>query len=574
MDLLVRPIPRQETEDRDTSDREEQAVRLGASGLCSALLMLAAARPAFAGDSLESRLPPGGFHDVVWQDPFPGKWQTVDVTQKGIAPDAGDVTAKLQALLDGLTEPTILCFPPGMYRFGKITVRKGNVILKGAGPKQTVFQPPKDGTVLAWWGSGGKYDYARLGPEYQPRQVTADVPPGATVVPVSNTKGLQPGDMVLVEEDLEKWSYDDARRGRGGVFLVTKVEADRIAVDLPLALGLDQVQRDKKNAIVAKLNPVRNVGLEGVRIVMPDERGEKASSLFLKRVYNAYIRNVESFNPSRHHVEICYSRQVVLEGCFFDEAKEKGGGGYGYGASVRDLSTLCKVENNIFRDLRHAMATEVGVNYCVFAYNLDVDRVRDLAHSPNAPPQCRDEKWINSRKLNGITDAFITSEVAAHGNFPHQVLLEGNVFYIACVDRSHHTNGPHFFFRNCALGQPRKYGWWQEGAGIVVMGVNDDQVIVGNFLRNDSVILLQKHEDPRTSQNTLIAGNVVKGQVDWGPLPAETKLPPSLYLKERPAFWPKDLAWPPFGPDAAGAASAKIPAQLRYERESKPDAKK
>jgi hypothetical protein len=525
---------------------------------------------ALLGESLESRLPPGGFRDVVWQDPFPGKWQTVDVTQKGIAPGAEDVTAKLQALIDGLTEPTILSFPPGTYRFGKITIAKGNLIIKGAGPKETIFRPFQDGTLFCWWGAGGRYEYAKLGPEYQPRQVTSDVAPGGTVVPVADTKDLQPGDMVLVEEDLEKWSYSAAQRGLGGVFLITKVENDRITLDLPLALGLAQVQADKRNAIVAKLNPVRHVGLEGVRIAMPDERGSKSTTLFLKRVYNAFIRNVESYNPSRHHAEICYSRQVVVEGCLFDEAKDKGGGGYGYGVNLRDLSTLCKVENNIFRDLRHTLATEVGANYCIFAYNLNVDRVRDRCHGPNAPAECRDQKWINNRQLNGITSAFITSDICAHGNYPHNVLLEGNVFYNGCVDRSHTTNGPHVFFRNGALGQPRLYGWWQEGAGIVVMGENDNQVVVGNCLYNDSGILLQKHQDARTSQNTLIAGNIVKGQVEWGPLPADTKLPPSLYLKERPAFWPKDLPWPAFGPDVADLASARIPAQLRYERQSLP----
>ncbi len=533
--------------------------------LCVSIMLIVLCMLAHAStDNLESRLPPGGFRDVTWQDPFPGKWQVVDVTQKGITPDGGDVTAKLQSLIDGITEPTILSFPAGTYHFGHITIKKSNLILRGAGPKQSVIRPPEDGMVFSWWGSGGSYDYAKLGPQYQPRRITADVAPGASTLTLTDAASLNTGDMVLVEEDLDRWSYPEARRSRGGVFQITGVSGKQVTLDLPLAIGLSDVQPDKKNAILAKLIPVRNVGIEGFRIVMPDEPGEKASALFLKRVSNAYIRNMEVYNPSRHHVEICYSRQVVVEGCFFDEAKEKGGGGYGYGVDLRDVSTRCKIENNIFRDLRHAMATEAGASYGIFAYNLDVDRVRNLALSPGAPPECRDEKWINSKQRNGITSAFITSEVAAHGNFAHHILFEGNLFYIACVDRSHETNGPHFFFRNCALGQPPKYGWWQEGAGFVIMGINDNQVVVGNYLRNNSVILMQKGEDPRTSLNSLIAGNVVKGMTDWGSLPVNTRLPASLFLKSRPAYWPKDLAWPPFGPDVPGSATAKIPAQLRY----------
>ncbi|MBI5832503.1 MAG: hypothetical protein HZB16_09385 [Armatimonadetes bacterium] len=513
-------------------------------------------------DSLEQRLPPGGFRDVAWQDPYPGGWQTVDVTTRGIAPGAPDVTKPLQTLIDALTTPTILVFPAGTYHFGKIAPCS-NLIIRGAGPQQTLFRPVADGTLFWWWGHGGRYEYAQLGPEYQPRQVTAEVAPGAVVVPLADTRGLAKGDLVLVEEDLEHFSYPDSKRSRGGVFVVERVEADRITLDLPLAIGLDQVAKEGKNAIVAKLNPLRNVGLEGVGITMPANGGEKTSTLFFKRVQNAYLRNVESVNPSRHHVEICYSRQVVVEGCTFIEAQDKGPGGTGYGVEFRDLSTLCKAENNTFRDLRHAMATETGANYCIFGYNLNVDRVRDLAHSPQAGPECRDEKWINSAQRNGLTSAFITADVVAHGNFPHQILLEGNVFYVGCVDHSHTVNGPHFLFRNRALGQPKLYAWWQEGCGLVIEGENDNQVLVGNTLANDSKILLMKHTFERTSQGSLIAGNVLSGQVDWGPLPAGTKLPASLYLKARPAWWPADLAWPAFGPNTP--ADARIPAQVRYK---------
>ncbi|MGD0090993.1 MAG: hypothetical protein ABSE73_13830, partial [Planctomycetota bacterium] len=312
-----------------------------------------------------------------------------------------------------------------------------------------------------------------------------------------------------------------------------------------------------------------NVGFEGFRVVMPDAIPEKAfrqGRIFhLKRARNVYLRNIETSNPYKHHVEVAYSHQVVIEGCFFDEAKEKGPGGYGYGVNLRDLSTLCKVENCVLKDLRHFLATETGASYCIYAYNFSVDRLRDFMHSPEAPKDRVNEAWINQKSQNGITSGFITADVVAHGNFPHHVLLEGNVFYNGCVDISHTTNGPHFFFRNKPLGQPKNYAYWQEGCGIAIMGENDNQVIVGNYLANDSEILLQKHDAPRGPRNVLIAGNVVQGKTDWGPLPVDTKLPPSLYLKEKPAFWPKDLAWPAYGPDVEASPRNEIPAQVRFE---------
>ncbi|MGD0090356.1 MAG: glycosyl hydrolase family 28-related protein, partial [Planctomycetota bacterium] len=191
--------------------------------------------------ALAERLPVGGFRDVTWADPCPGRWQTLDVTSRGVSPGEADVTKALQAVLDGLDAPTILHFPAGTYRFSMISVRKGNVILKGAGPERTIFRPLNDGTVFELLGKGGWYEWPKLSKEWQPRPVTADVPAGAVVVPVADTAGLKPDDAVLVVENLERFSYADAKRGRGGVFVLTKVEPQRVTLNLPLAIGLEKV---------------------------------------------------------------------------------------------------------------------------------------------------------------------------------------------------------------------------------------------------------------------------------------------------------------------------------------------
>ncbi|MCW8133387.1 MAG: hypothetical protein KIS92_23795 [Planctomycetota bacterium] len=537
--------------------------------LATGLLFLLVLTASAAEDPLQRLAPPGGFPNPEWVDPAPGKWATVDVTQKGVTPGDQDQTAQVQALVDGTPGPAILHFPAGTYCIGKITLRRGDLIIRGDGPDKTVFKSTKDGTVFLFQGVGGTYDYKYLSAEYQPRAVTAEVPAGGRVVPLADTSKLAPGDLVIVEEDLNEWTYDSARRGRGGVFAVEKVEPNQITLDLPLALGLEKVKPDEKRAIVAKMKPLRNTGLENFRIELPAQKGETGSAIYYKRCQNAYVRNVEVWNPSQHHLEAQTCRGVIVSGCFFDEAKSKGGGGYGYGVLFRDLSTLCKAENNIFKDLRHTLATEVGASYCVFAYNLNVDRVRDRCMQPDVSGDVGTEKWINSRAANGISEAMLTADVVAHGNMPHTNLLEGNVFYNGCVDISHKLNGPQYFFRNRPLGQPKKYGYWQEGAGIVVMGANDGQVIVGNYLANESTILLQKHDAPRSAEHCFIAANVVKGATDWGALPPNTALPKSLFLKDRPAWWPKDLAWPAYGPDVPASATNKIPAQVRWEQQYK-----
>jgi len=179
--------------------------------------------------------------------------------------------------------------------------------------------------------------------------------------------------------------------------------------------------------------------------------------------------------------------------------------------------------------------------------------------------------------LHGLREPTIIYFPSGTYRFTGITMRTGNVFYNACVDVSHNINGPHFLingphflFRNKALGQPKYYGWWQESCGITIMGENDGQIVVGNVLANDSKIFLHKHSAPRLPEDTLIVGNVVKGETDWGPMPADTKLPRSLYLTEKPSFWPEDLAWPPFGPDVPESGQSKLPAQLRYEARTAP----
>jgi hypothetical protein len=71
------------------------------------------------------------------------------------------------------------------------------------------------------------------------------------------------------------------------------------------------------------------------------------------------------------------------------------------------------------------------------------------------------------------------------------------------------------------------------------------------------------HDDPATL-DLLRHGNydTVSGATRWHDHIASHDLPPSLYLRGKPA-WFGDLPWPPYGPDAPGALENKIPAQVR-----------
>ena len=59
--------------------------------------------------------------------------------------------------------------------------------------------------------------------------------------------------------------------------------------------------------------------------------------------------------------------------------------------------------------------------------------------------------------------------------------------------------------------------------------------------------------------------NETAGQIEWDPKIGERKLPASLYLKARPAFFGAH-AWPAIGPDVEPHVGF-LPAKDRYDRE-------
>jgi len=56
------------------------------------------------------------------------------------------------------------------------------------------------------------------------------------------------------------------RSGIGGALMITQVTPGSITVNLPLAVGLRDVKNPAKQALVAKLQPARNICIEDLKI--------------------------------------------------------------------------------------------------------------------------------------------------------------------------------------------------------------------------------------------------------------------------------------------------------------------
>lgn len=115
------------------------------------------------------------------------------------------------------------------------------------------------------------------------------------------------------------------------------------------------------------------------------DRNDMGNNILLNSAYNCWITGVESNKPYRNHVYIQgdYTRvtnHVTVSGCLFDNAANQGGGGFGYGTYLGDLTEKCLIENNIFLRLRHGIVLADRSKFNVVGYNY----IREPINSDNS----------------------------------------------------------------------------------------------------------------------------------------------------------------------------------------------
>jgi hypothetical protein len=236
------------------------------------------------------------------------------------------------------------------------------------------------------------------------------------------------------------------------------------------------------------------------------------------------IDGVRSRNTNFGHIVIEASARVTVTRCDIAESFGYGGGGRGYGVVCQFTASDCRIEDNIFSDLRHSMLMQAGANGNVFAYNSSV----------------------NARWTEFPNDA--AGDVVFHGNWVFGNLVEGNDVCHIVVDNSHGANG---WFNTILRNRSREYGLYMGASPYA-----DSTTIMGNEITNTGLI---KGLFITGGAGLINIGNIVKGKLTP---PQLSIVPPASFLYSmRPPSYQGSI-WPPHGA-MDPAQRDTIPARMR-----------
>ena len=426
---------------------------------------------------------------------------------------ADDRMALLNAMAALGGAPGIVYLPTGQFRVSHSLPLPSGTVLRGAGADSTrilldLGGTGDDGLVVSSFDIGS--DIALVGaPVF-----------GSERIRVADASTLAPGDWVEIVEDNGIWDINPAgwaAESMGHIARITAVAGDSVVLSEPFRHDLDAAANPRLRIV----KPKQDVGIECLAIERLGS-GPTGSNIFFYNAVNCWVRDVDSYKSCGAHVLATRSSHLEIAGNYFHEAwVYDGSGTRGYGVCLTRHTTSCRVEDNVFRKLRHAMMVKQGANGNVFADN--------YSREPN--------------RSEAIPD--FSGDISLHGHFAFANLFEGNIVQNIFTDDYWGPSGPlNTFYRNRA-----------ELYGVVSTSAATNRQTYGNNEVPNTGSLLGNYYLLGTDH--LESGNVVQGVLT--PPGTVEVARRSLFRANAPGYW-DTMPWP-----AIGNSSGQInPAQTRW----------
>lgn len=485
----------------------------------------------------------------------------------------------IQAAIDACPSGQVVQLDPGTFTVAStITITQG-VVLRGSGyqgaPAGTTIVKSGGGTVIAIGTARDSTCYGGTG-----YALTQDGATGSSTLSVgSASANLAAGDLALVD------AVDDATIQQGDCTYFKRVSgrsaSQRVevqAVDgatgsLALTSPLHWTFRSgtpyQAQVTRAAGAPTKWAGIEHLRIQGGSNTGylgQMAGGIDVSNAAYCWIKDVQTDGTiGGMHVALTGTYRCVVRDSFIHHSANYGFGTDCYGIVLRCGSADNLVENNIVRYMNKPILFNVSGGGNVVAYNY------------------ADNSWATPAAWQEVN-------IDSHCSLPHMELMEGNWAPHMGATITHGNAGYLTYYRNYASSQfapPAVYGSTDTQSGNVTAlqfdGGDIAMNVAGNVLGTAGVSTAYDAYDSSFPSIFLLGvqglgatdvaatslyrhGNfdTVHGATVWDPGTATRTLPQSLYLQQKPGWWPSGTPWPWTGPDLSPMVGT-LPAKARSD---------
>ena len=512
------------------------------------------------------------------------------VTCTGLAGNGStDDGPAIQSCINNASPNTAVVIPAGTYYVNSMLNMKSNVVLRGvltSGPPYLPSANPA-ATTLKLGGSGGiSFPGGSRGSNVA---ISSGYTKGSTQITMSGGS-YSVGDFIVISENPDptlatangsggtcRWCGEaDAQHLMDQIVQITAVNGSTLTLNRPLYYTLQA----SLSPVAEKVTMgVAKAGVENIR--MDGSYADHTSFILMHYAAYDWVKGVETYDAGTLSSNN-FSPHISLQWTYGDEVRDSylhygrsTASSMDYGIDFLYPNSDDKVENNVMRHHRHAIALEGGTSGSVFLYNYIDDNYTE-------------SDWT-----------YLGSARATHGSHPFMNLFEGNVISHITADQVWGSSSHEAFFRNWLWGDETGQGVpnFPPSGGydaVDVHALNTYFSFVGNVLGNpylhsnwsNATLDGTDHyaspshpivysfdtgssgsiPSPRTT--AILHGNYdfkTKGVAYWDGGSNHT-LANSLYYSSKPAFL-GSCAWPAFGPDLSPITST-IPAVARYNGSS------
>jgi hypothetical protein len=487
--------------------------------------------------------------------------------------------ASIQAAIDACPAGQVVQLNAGTFSVSStVTLTKG-VVLRGAGyqggPTGTTIVKTGGGSVLAIGTDRDSTCYGGTG-----YGLTRDGAKEATTLSVgSATANFVAGDLALVDvvddSTVQQGDCPYFKRvsGRSASQRVEIQAVDGAGGSLTLSSPLHWNFRSgspyQAQITRAARTTTRWAGIEHLRIqggTNTSYNGAMAGGIDISNAAYCWVKDVQTDGTiGGMHVSLTGTYRCVVRDSFIHHSANYGFGADCYGIVLRCGSADNLIENNIVRYMNKPIMFNASGGGNVIAYNY------------------ADNSWATPPAWQEVN-------IDCHCSFPHMELVEGNYAPHMGASTTHGNAGYLTYFRNYSssyFAPPAVFGSTATQTGNVAAlqfdGGDIGMNVVGNVLGMAGVSTVYDGYDSgpyciyqlgaNGSGATDVAvtslyrhGNfdTVHNATIWNPANAVRTLPPSLYLRAKPGWWPSGTPWPWAGPDLTPMART-LPAKARSD---------